>query len=143
MKLDTSAIIFCDIIDNYGDAGFCIRLSKALLKYIKRVAIFTNKPSIFYKLIGENNLIREYVTINPGTEGGGLKTKIGNNCLFMISSHVAHDCKIGNNVLIGTNSSIKEGITICNDVIIGMNSNVTKDIKTPGIYFGNPLKIYK
>ena len=49
--------------------------------------------------IGENNLIREYVTINPGTEGGGSKTIIGNNCLFMISSHVAHDCKIGNKIV--------------------------------------------
>ena len=57
MKSDTSAIIFCDIIDNYGDAGFCIRFSRALLEYIKTVAIFTNKPSIFYKVIGENNLI--------------------------------------------------------------------------------------
>ena len=57
MKLDTLAIIFCDIIDNYGDAGFCVRLSKALLEYIKTVAIFTNKPSIFYKVIGEDNLI--------------------------------------------------------------------------------------
>ena len=46
--------------------------------------------------IGENNTIREYVTINPGTEGGGGKTVIGNNCLLMISSHVAHDCNIGN-----------------------------------------------
>ena len=52
--------------------------------------------------IGENNLIREYVTINPGTAGGGSKTIIGNDCLFMISSHVAHDCKIGNNVIIAT-----------------------------------------
>ena len=50
--------------------------------------------------IGEENIIREYVTINPGTEGGGSKTIIGNKCLFMISSHVAHDCKIGNNVII-------------------------------------------
>ena len=54
-------------------------------------------------IIGENNLIREYVTINPGTEGGGFKTIIGNNCLFMISSHIAHDCKIGNNVIIANN----------------------------------------
>ena len=53
--------------------------------------------------IGENNVIREYVTINPGTAGGGSKTVIGNNCLFMISSHVAHDCKIGNNVVIANN----------------------------------------
>ena len=44
--------------------------------------------------IGENNVIREYVTINPGTEGGGLQTVIGNNCLFMISSHIAHDLKL-------------------------------------------------
>ncbi len=40
--------------------------------------------------IGEENIIREYVTINPGTEGGGGKTVIGNKCLFMISSHIAH-----------------------------------------------------
>ena len=42
--------------------------------------------------IGDNNKIREYVTINPGTKGGGGLTKVGNNCLFMVSSHVAHDC---------------------------------------------------
>ena len=53
--------------------------------------------------IGEYNTIREYVTINPGTAGGGGKTVIGNNCLFMISSHIAHDCKIGNNVVIANN----------------------------------------
>ena len=58
------------------------------------------KNSLF---IGEKNTIREYVTINPGTEGGGSKTTIGNNCLFMISSHIAHDCKIGDNVIIANN----------------------------------------
>ena len=56
--------------------------------------------------IGENNTIREYVTINPGTEGGGGKTVIGNNCLFMISSHVAHDCNIGNDVVVANLSLI-------------------------------------
>ena len=54
-------------------------------------------------VIGDNNKIREYVTINPGTIGGGGKTVIGNNCLFMISSHVAHDCQVGNNVIIANN----------------------------------------
>ena len=58
-------------------------------------------------IIGDNNKIREYVTINPGTEGGGGKTLIGNNCLFMISSHVAHDCHIGNNVVIILASVLK------------------------------------
>ena len=54
-------------------------------------------------VIGDNNKIREYVTINPGTIGGGGKTVIGNNCLFMISSHIAHDCQVGNNVIIANN----------------------------------------
>ena len=59
--------------------------------------------------IGENNIIREYVTINPGTAGGGSKTVIGNNCLLMISSHIAHDCKIGNNVVIANNVPLEIG----------------------------------
>ena len=74
--------------------------------------------------IGDNNLIREYVTINPGTEGGGSKTKIGSNCLFMISSHVAHDCKIGNNVIIANNVPLGGHVTIEDSVVIGGNSAV-------------------
>ena len=51
-------------------------------------------------IIGKNNIIREYVTINPGTVAGGGKTVIGDNCLLMISSHIAHDCQVGNDVII-------------------------------------------
>ena len=51
----------------------------------------TNKANVV--VIGEKNIIREYVTINPGTEGGGGKTIIGNNCLLMISSHVVDQIK--------------------------------------------------
>ena len=75
-------------------------------------------------VIGEGNSIREYVTINPGTEGGGSKTIIGNNCLFMISSHIAHDCKIGNNVVIANNVPLGGHVTIEDSVIIGGNSAV-------------------
>ena len=75
-------------------------------------------------IIGQNNLIREYVTINPGTEGGGFKTIIGNNCLFMISSHIAHDCKIGNNVIIANNVPLGGHVTIEDSVVIGGNSAV-------------------
>ena len=75
-------------------------------------------------IVGENNLIREYVTINPGTEGGGSKTIIGNNCLFMISSHIAHDCKIGNNVIIANNVPLGGHVTIEDSVVIGGNSAV-------------------
>ena len=75
-------------------------------------------------LIGNNNIIREYVTINPGTKGGGGITTIGNNCLFMISSHIAHDCKIGNNVIIANNVPIGGHGIIEDDVIIGGNAAV-------------------
>tara|TARA_A100001011_G_scaffold309233_1_gene325224 strand:- start:1296 stop:2078 length:783 start_codon:yes stop_codon:yes gene_type:complete len=75
-------------------------------------------------LIGDNNLIREYVTINPGTVGGGGVTKIGNNCLFMVSSHVAHDCYVGNNVILANNVPLGGHAKIYDDVIIGGNSAV-------------------
>ena len=75
-------------------------------------------------IIGENNIIREYVTINPGTQGGGSKTIVGDNCLFMISSHVAHDCKIGNNVIIANNVPLGGHVIIEDSVIIGGNSAV-------------------
>ncbi len=75
-------------------------------------------------IIGKNNTIREYVTINPGTESGGGVTSIGNNCLFMISSHVAHDCKVGNNVVIANNVPLGGHVTIEDSVTIGGNSAV-------------------
>ncbi len=75
-------------------------------------------------IIGENNTIREYVTINPGTVGGGSKTIIGNNCLFMISSHIAHDCIIGNNVIIANNVPLGGHVIIEDSVVIGGNSAV-------------------
>ena len=75
-------------------------------------------------LIGKNNIIREYVTINPGTKGGGSKTIIGDNCLFMISSHIAHDCIIGNNVIIANNVPLGGHVTIEDSVVIGGNSAV-------------------
>ena len=75
-------------------------------------------------IIGKNNIIREYVTINPGTKGGGAITKIGDNCLFMISSHVAHDCQIGNDVVIANNVPLGGHVTIEDSVIIGGNSAV-------------------
>jgi UDP-N-acetylglucosamine acyltransferase len=75
-------------------------------------------------VIGDNNKIREYVTINPGTVGGGGKTIIGNNCLFMISSHVAHDCYVGNNVIIANNVPLGGHAIIEDNVVIGGNSAV-------------------
>jgi len=75
-------------------------------------------------VIGDNNTIREYVTINPGTAGGGGETKVGNNCLLMISSHIAHDCKVGNNVVIANNVPLGGHVRIGDDVVVGGNSAV-------------------
>ena len=74
--------------------------------------------------IGDNNKIREYVTINPGTKGGGKLTKVGNNCLFMVSAHIAHDCLVGNNVILANNVPLGGHTHIEDNVIIGGNSAV-------------------
>jgi UDP-N-acetylglucosamine acyltransferase len=75
-------------------------------------------------IIGDNNTIREYVTINPGTTGGGGITKIGNNCLFMVSAHIAHDCMVGDNVILANNVPLGGHAHIEDNVIIGGNSAV-------------------
>ena len=80
------------------------------------------EPTIL--IIGDSNTIREYVSINPGTVGGGGKTVIGNNCLFMVSSHVAHDCQLGNNIIVANNVAIAGHAIIDDNVIIGGNSAV-------------------
>ena len=74
--------------------------------------------------IGDNNKIREYVTINTGTRGGGSLTKIGNNCLFMVSSHIAHDCIVEDNVILANNVPLGGHAHIESNVIIGGNSAV-------------------
>ena len=75
-------------------------------------------------IIGNNNKIREYVSINPGTVNGGGKTVIGNNCLFMVSSHVAHDCLVEDNVILANNVPLGGHAHIEKNVIIGGNSAV-------------------
>ena len=83
---------------------------------------YNNEPNTL--VVGERNTIREHVTINPGTVGGGGQTIIGNDCLFMIASHVAHDCKVGNNVIIANNVPLGGHVTIEDSVVIGGNSAV-------------------
>ena len=70
-------------------------------------------------IIGNNNKIREYSNINPGTKGGGGITKIGNNNLFMVYSHIAHDCKIGDNIVLANNVQVGGHVKIENNAIIG------------------------
>ncbi len=74
--------------------------------------------------IGDNNTIREYVTINPGTAQGGGVTKIGNKNLLMIGAHIAHDCILGNKIVIANNTAIAGHAEIDDNVILGGNCGV-------------------
>src|SRR5262249_5595219 len=63
-------------------------------------------------VIGRDNRIREYVTINPGTAGGGMVTRIGDNCLFMVGGHIAHDCRIAVHVIMGNKVNLPGPVTL-------------------------------
>ncbi len=69
--------------------------------------------------IGGGCTIREHVTMNPGTEGGGMLTRIGDNGLFMVGAHVAHDCRIGDHVIMANNATLGGHVTVGDYAIIG------------------------
>tara|TARA_E500000178_G_C17034093_1_gene762290 strand:+ start:3611 stop:4396 length:786 start_codon:yes stop_codon:yes gene_type:complete len=112
-----------------------------------------NNEKSFLK-IGSNNRFRENVTVNPGTYGGGLNTIIYDNCLFMVGSHIAHDCIIKSNVILANNATLAGHVEIHNNAIVGGNSaihqfvrigkyamiggmsGVEKDIIPYGLYMG-------
>jgi len=75
-------------------------------------------------MIGVNNTIREHVTINTGTIQGGGITKVGNNNLFMIGAHIAHDCIIGNDIVMANNSAAAGHAEIEDFVIIGAKCGI-------------------
>jgi UDP-N-acetylglucosamine acyltransferase len=106
-------------------------------------------------VIGERCIIRENVTVNPGTEGGGMVTRIGNDCLLMSNSHVAHDCIVGNNVIIasfvgiaghsrigdyvgfGGMCGVHQFVRIGAHAFVGAHSMVDADIIPYGMAVGN------
>jgi len=109
--------------------------------------------------IGENCVIRENATINPGTRGGGMETVIGNDCLLMASSHVAHDCRLGNHVIvanyggiaghcqigdfvtIGGMVALHQFVRIGSHAFIGAQSMVDADVIPYGMALGNRAKL--
>tara|TARA_B100001057_G_scaffold157235_1_gene157783 strand:- start:2697 stop:3482 length:786 start_codon:yes stop_codon:yes gene_type:complete len=88
---------------------------------------FENEKSFLQ--IGNNNKFRENVTVNPGTSGGGLKTIIKDNCLFMVGSHIAHDCKINSNVILANNATLAGHVEIDNNAILGGNSAIHQFVR--------------
>jgi UDP-N-acetylglucosamine acyltransferase len=80
-------------------------------------------------IIGKNNTIREHATMNPGTKGGGMKTIIGDNCLIMMATHVAHDCILGNNVIMANNATLAGHVIVGNNVLLGGLSAVHQFVR--------------
>ncbi|WPY01038.1 Acyl-ACP--UDP-N-acetylglucosamine O-acyltransferase [Candidatus Trichorickettsia mobilis] len=80
-------------------------------------------------IIGQNNIIREYVTIQPGTTGGGMITMIGDHGLFMVGVHIAHDCKIGSNVILANYVSLAGHVQVYDYAIIGGLSAVLQYVR--------------
>ena len=70
-------------------------------------------------IIGRNNTIREHVTINPGTRKGGMVTRIGDNCLLLVGTHVAHDCQLGNNVILANCATLAGHVSVGDFTNIG------------------------
>lgn len=79
--------------------------------------------------IGDDNVIREYVTMHPGTEGGGMLTRIGNRCLFMIGVHVAHDCMVGDQVIMANNATLAGHVVVDDYAVIGGLSAVHQFVR--------------
>jgi UDP-N-acetylglucosamine acyltransferase len=76
--------------------------------------------------IGDDCLIREGVTMNPGTEGGGMKTVVGSRCAFLAGSHVGHDCAVGDNVILSNNVMLAGHVTVGDFVIMGGGSAIAQ-----------------
>lgn len=79
--------------------------------------------------IGADNMIREHVTMNPGTAGGGLITRVGDGGLFMMGSHVGHDCKIGDNVIFANNATLAGHVEIGDFAVLGGLSAVHQHVR--------------
>jgi UDP-N-acetylglucosamine acyltransferase len=79
--------------------------------------------------IGHDNTIREHVTINPGTEGGGMVTRVGNHCLLMVGAHVAHDCQIGDHVILVNNATLGGHVVVEDYAILGGLSAVHQFVR--------------
>jgi UDP-N-acetylglucosamine acyltransferase len=79
--------------------------------------------------IGARNRIREHVTMNPGTLGGGMVTEVGNDGLFMVGGHVAHDCRLGDNIIMANNATLAGHVVLGDYVVVGGNSAIHQFVR--------------
>lgn len=80
-------------------------------------------------VIGDNVRIREHVTVHLGTEGGGMVTRIGNDCLIMVGAHIAHDCQLGDNCIVVNNVLLGGHVTVGDHAIVGGGSAVHQFVR--------------
>ena len=80
-------------------------------------------------IIGERNRIREHVTMNPGTSEGGMITRVGDDCLFMVGSHVAHDCLMGDHIVMANNATLAGHVVVGDYAILGGLSAVHQFVR--------------
>ena len=83
-------------------------------------------------IIGKNNTIREHATMNPGTKDGGMKTVVGDNGLFMMATHIAHDCIVGNRVIMANNATLGGHVQVGDNVLIGGLAAVHQFVRIGG-----------
>ena len=141
-KIGKNSIIgnFCEIGEGVSIGDNCVVMNHVNIQGITSIgsgntiypfaSIGTSPQDLKYKgektklISGNNNIIREHATINTGTVQDNGVTKVGNNCLLMIGSHIAHDCSIGNSVILANSVAIAGHCFIDDEVIIGGNSAV-------------------
>ena len=99
----------------------------AAIGYPPQSTVFSGELSEI--IVGKNNLIREHVTIHPGTKGGGMVTRIGNNCMIMINSHIGHDCELGNNVIMANNATLGGHVILEDYVYIGGLTGIHQKVR--------------
>lgn len=99
----------------------------ASIGHINQDLKYSGEPSELH--IGKNNVIREHVTMQPGTKDGGMLTKVGDNGLFMVGVHIAHDCIVGNNVIMANNAAIAGHVHVGDFVLVGGLSAVHQWIR--------------
>ncbi|MCD6228907.1 MAG: acyl-ACP--UDP-N-acetylglucosamine O-acyltransferase [Candidatus Omnitrophica bacterium] len=159
VKVGSSTIIgsFAQLLGNTEVGKSCKIYSYAVIGSAPQDLKYKGERT--FVTIGDNNIIREFVTINPGTEEGSV-TLVGNNNLIMAYSHIAHNCKIGDNnvlanaatlaghveiedrVVIGGLVAIHQFCRIGSYSIVGGCSKVVQDIPPFSLCDGHPAKVY-
>lgn len=106
------------VLDGHTTLGeACQVFSHAAVGTIPQDLKYRGEPTLLE--IGDRTVIREFVTMNVGTAGGGGVTRVGSDCLFMAYSHVAHDCLLGNHVIMANAATLAGHITVEDWVIVG------------------------